>query len=158
MRKFISFIFILLLMSSFLSCDSDDNLPIYGEYHFHKMIYLSPLSSVSLELSKELRENTQYEISKDSFRVISDSDTYEIEDPTYETIKMNEEQVKVFHDSVLNSISLKDYKYKYQYDIYDKEGNKSNYRIYLMDDELWLASYLLTSSEEEYIFDICSLN
>lgn len=131
---------ILILAFTFLGCSSKNEL--YGEYEFDELVFLSPLSSASADYLTELMEGTQYKFEKDSFQIITSDHTYEVKDPIYTRIKMDEELVKAFEDSTFSMMSIDEYKDKYQYFISSEGNDKVNYYLYSMDGELWIASYV----------------
>lgn len=147
---------VLFIMILLIGCDSDDNLPIYGEYTMDELIYHSSLNITSYEQRKEQLEETQFVIKEDQFQIITTEDTFELNAPTYVTKKMDEDLVEAFQTATSKLITLTDYKYKYQYDVYDNKS-ETDYRLYLLDDELWLASYTTTTEGTEVILDLFRL-
>lgn len=145
-----------LITSGMIGCDSDDNLPIYGTYTMDELIYHSSLNTSSYDQTAEQLGDTQFIIKEKEFKIITSESTYEIAEPVYKTKKMEEELIEEFRAAALNMIAVTDYKYKYEYEIYDNK-KKTDYRVYLMDDELWLAVYTVTVAGEEMILDLLSL-
>ncbi len=146
----------LVVMISMAGCDSDQNLPIYGTYTMDELIYHSSLNPETYEQKKTQLEGAQFIIKEKEFKVITPESTYENTKPSYETRKMEEELIDQFQKATSDMVAITDYKYKYQYEVYDDKA-KTNYRIYLMDDELWIAAYTVTASGEETILDLIRL-
>ncbi len=147
---------LLILISGMTGCDSDNNLPIYGTYTMDELIYHSSLNTSTYEQTNKLLGETQFVIKEKEFRIKKTDSTYEISKPSYVTRKMNDELMKQFQSAVSNMISVTDYKYKYQYEIYNDQ-ERTEYRLFLMDDELWLAIYTDTAKGEELILDLMRL-
>jgi hypothetical protein len=108
----------------------------YGTYKFEELSYLSPLSSYSTDyLIKGLKDN-KYIIKNDLFRIESKGHVDEIQSPNYVRKPIS----KVFFGALdINYILGKEV--KYQYDIYDKEKRKTNLRLYVSRNYLWIATY-----------------
>jgi hypothetical protein len=145
-----------MIISGMTGCDSDDNLPIYGTYTMDELIYHSSLNTATYDQTAEKLGDTQFVIKEKEFRVKSTESTYELTKPIYVTRKMNDELTEQFQSAVSNMLSLTDYKYKYQYEVYD-DKERTEYRLYLMDDELWLAIYTTTTEGDELILDLLRL-
>jgi hypothetical protein len=138
--------------------NSDNDNAILGEYEFDNIIYLSPLSSSTIDYMEESMKGTEYIISKDTFEITSSVNSYIILEPIYEKKEMKEEMIRAFSNAELETIALDAYKEKYQYSIYDKDNNKINFYLYAMDGELWLASYVdNTANNAEIIMYIYKL-
>lgn len=139
----------------FLSCSSNlDKRDFFGTYTFEEVAFLSPLSSYSIDHLNEGMKGTKYIISADLFKIESSKDTTIINSPGY----VKEEIPK-------ESFSLSDVrtfigdKVKYQYNIYDKNRNKTNWRLYEASDGLWVASYVdNTANGTEIIMSIYKLS
>jgi hypothetical protein len=54
---------------------------------------------------------------------------------------MTDDMVRAFEESTMNQVSISDYKEKYRYTIYTGDNQKTGFRFYVLDNELWLASY-----------------
>ncbi len=145
-----------IIISGMTGCDSDDNLPIYGTYTMDELIYHSLLGASTYDQTVKLLGDARFIIKEKEFKIITAESTYEITKPVYETRKMKEELVNQFQAAVSNVIALAGYKYMYQYEVFDGK-KRTDYRLYLMDDELWLAMNTTTSEGEEILLDLLRL-
>lgn len=158
MKKVILLALIALITNSLLGCSSDNNAEISGVYEFEGAVYLSSLSSSSIENIEKHMEGTVYTINKDSFEIVSSEYLYKISDPSYERIEMDNDIVETFNDAVFDAVSISEYKEKYQYIIHTKENGQVKFYLYSMDDELWIASYMgNTANNTVLIMDIYKL-
>ncbi len=145
-----------MIISGITGCDSDANLPIYGTYTMDELIYHSSLNTSTYDQTAEQLKDTKFIIKEKEFKILSSENTFELSKPSYVTRKMNDELTEQFQAAALNMISITEYKYKYQYDVYD-DKERTEYRLYLMDDELWLAIYTTTVQGDEMLLDLLSL-
>lgn len=146
----------ILLASSFCGCNSTNSKTIYGKYTFNKVIYISPLSSTSIDYINKQMSGTEFIIEKDKFEIVSSENPYKIMQPNYIKEKMDDNLAKIFNNSVLNTVSISSYKDKYQYSIFTKNNEKIKYYIYSMNEELWLSSYNTANNKDTimYIFKL----
>lgn len=152
MKKIILLALMFLFTNYFLGCSSDNNITISGKYGFDKIIYLSSLSSSTKDYMEKGMEGTAYKISKESFEIVNSESHYKISKPTYKREKMDDDLVQAFNDSVFGTVSISEYKEKYQYSIYNNQNDKTNFYLYSMNDELWIASYV--DKTAYYIFKL----
>jgi len=162
MKKIILLALMLVLGNSLLGCSKDSDIAISGKYEFDEVMYLSPLSSSSKDYINKKNQGTVYTINKDSFEIVSSENDYEISNLIYKRKKMDDDLVQSFNDSVWVSgwgtVSISEYKEKYQYSIYNEENEKINLYLYSMDGELWIASYTdNTANNSEIIMSIYKL-
>lgn len=145
---FVSLIF-LIFLSYKGSADVQD---FYGTYTFDELIYLTAFSSSSLDYANKSMENTKYTIEADLFKIEGKDSKVEISSPSY--VKENVQ----FDSSPLFDVHiLQDNGVKYQYDIKDKDGNKTNWRLYVTPKCLFVASYHNSSYGSEVIWEIAKL-
>ncbi len=124
----------LLILVSFLciglisACNSTEN-NINGYYQYEKTIYRNPLSSYLM-----VKENApDYVITDDCFNILYNDGTEEQISTVFKKSKLNKND---FEDSIQPYIEILDtsgFKQCYQYIIDDV------YRLYVMNDEVWLA-------------------
>lgn len=156
MKQKVLFFILIILLSFFDGCSNENS--IFGNYEFKDIIFLSPVSSSTVDYMKDKSMGTKYTIQKDIFKIISTENQYEILNPTYIKEKINNEIIQSFNFGVFNSVSIEEYKEKYRYTIYTKNNQKSNYYIYSLDNELWIASYVDNTANKKdlimYIFKI----
>lgn len=162
MKRKILFIIVTLLATLILGCNNTKRGEIYGKYKFNDVIYLSSLSSSSIDYIKDNMLKAEYNIEKDNFKIISNEVNYEISKPIYKKKKMNEDMEKAFSESVLNAVSIKSYKDKYQYTILNSENVKTNFYIYSLDDEVWIGYYVDNTADNSdilmYIYKLEKIN
>ena len=155
MKKIILLTIIVLTTFSYIGCSNNRDLGISGEFQFEKVVYLSPLSSSTIDYEEKQMEGTIYKINRDNFEIVSSVNQYKISDPIYEKIKMDNVLVQTFNYAVFNSVDISKYKEKYQYIIYTSENQKANFYLYSMDDELWIAAYAdNTANKTDIIMNI----
>lgn len=138
----------------FLSCSGNaDKHNFYGTYTFEKLIYLTALSSSSLDYANETMADTKYTIEADLFKIESKDFNIEICSPNY--VK---EDAQFDSSPLFNGHILKDNEVKYQYDIKDKDGNKTNWRLYVSPECLFIADYNNSEDGSEIIWKIAKLS
>jgi hypothetical protein len=119
---------LLLLLIGMVACASNDEA-IYGYYQYDKTIYNNTLSSYLMT-----KENApDYIITEDSFTILNT-------DGTQEKILTNFKKNKVDANEFANLFQpgsgmryISDFQQRYQYIVNEV------YRIYVMDNEIWLA-------------------
>lgn len=144
----------LLVLIFFGGCGNKDKNDFYDTYTFKEVTYLSPLSSATKDYLNESMAETKYIIKEDLFKIESGDDTFEISSPEYvkEDVKIDESPL--FDDRILQENEI-----KYQYDIKNKDGSKTNWRLYASSNYLWIASYVdNTANGSEIIMSIFRLS
>jgi hypothetical protein len=121
---------------------SGDISNLYGSYAFENVIYKYPASSMSYFDLKEY-----YTFNRDSFYLVNalNREQFVI---SYEREEVDE---KKFNESFLIYFDIPDisgYKSRYQYTL-KNQNTKSFYRIYEMDEEVWLARINMGAGEQE---------
>lgn len=126
-----------LILLVFLSgCSSGGEEIIFGEYTFEEVSYLSPLSSSTKDYVNSQMEESKYTIKEDLFKIESTSYTVEFSSPEY--VK---EEIPKESSELSDVYSFIDSDVDYQYTIYDKDGNKTKWRLYVSSDCLWIGTY-----------------
>ncbi|HYF81867.1 MAG TPA: hypothetical protein VEB00_02405 [Clostridia bacterium] len=121
-----------------LSCSrNSDKRDFYGTYTFEEVSYLSLLSSSTINYMSERMAGTKYTIEADLFKIETSDNTVEISSPNYvkEEIKNDLSTLSDVYTSISDDV-------KYQYTIYKKDGNKTNWRLYVSSDNVWIGSYV----------------
>jgi hypothetical protein len=133
-------------------CGNNKSQDFYGTYKFEKVSYLSPLSSSSIDYLNNKMTGTKYTITADLFKIESAENTVEIRSPNYRKESVSKNQ---FYDArTLDGEGI-----KYQYTIYDKDGNKTHRRLYVSSHGLWIASYVdNTANGDEIPMEIFKLS
>lgn len=136
MKRVFILIAVLILLICLSSCRNSEKQDFYGAYTFEKVSYLSPLSSSTIDYVNERMAGTKYTIESDSFKIETSDNTVEISSPNYvkEEILNNLSTLSDVYTSISDDV-------KYQYTIYKKDGNKTNWRIYVSPDNVWIGSY-----------------
>ncbi len=120
-----------------LSCSSNtDKHDYYGKYTFEEVVYLSPLSSSTVDYLNERMAGTKYIIEADLYKIESADNTVEISSPNYVKEKVQNNSSPLFNVAI-----LLDNEVKHQYTIYNEDGSKTHWRLYAFSDCLWVASY-----------------
>ena len=135
-----------------MACNKEN---FYGTYVLDDIVYLSSLSSVSYDYIKS--HDTKFILNKNYFKVESSDNTLEINNATYKKEKMSKDLVNRFNRAVFNSISLSKFDVKYQYTIYDSNDEPVNFRIYLLDNTIWLSAYHNKAENEYELMNIYKL-
>jgi len=125
---------------------------LYGKYVFQKQVYMNPLSSfIAFDGYKEY-----YTLTKNLLVLTDETGIEHRFDVTYKQDKVDEQE---FRNSFMINIGIPDiaaYKERYQYTL---TGTSSSavYRIYRLDDEIWLARIhkdTANTQKSEYIWNI----
>jgi len=130
---------------------SNEPKELYGNYRFEEQIYINPLSSFNA--TEDLQE--YYTFTETSIIITNEAGKQELP-VSYEREKVDEE---AFKDSFLIEIGVpksSQYKERYQYTLTAPSVSPA-YRLYLMDEEIWLAkvqSDRANSQKSEYIWSI----
>jgi beta-lactamase regulating signal transducer with metallopeptidase domain len=128
--------YVSLIRCVFLSEEPADNAALYGNYSFKEQLYMNPLSSfIALGDYKEY-----YTFGKDMLTVTSFDGRQEFIPITYEQVPVNEDEFNkcfVFGEPV--PIDISKYKERVQINLNESDTTRQRYRLYLMDDEIWLA-------------------
>ena len=148
MVGFVSIIFLI-----FLSWNGDaDAQDFYGTYTFDELIYLTALSSSSLDYANKTMVDTKYTIEADLFKIEGRDSNVEISSPSYAKEDVQFDISPLFDDHI-----LQDHGIKYQYDVMDKDGNNTNWKLYVSPEGLFVASYHNSSYGSEVIWEIAKL-
>ncbi|WP_201259620.1 hypothetical protein ACF3M2_03230 [Tissierella carlieri] len=145
----------LILLVYLSGCSNKDKDNIYGTYKFEKVSYLTPLSSSTIDFVNEQMEDTKYTIQADLFKIQSTDYTVEFNSPKYvkEKIQNNTSVLSYDIDTLIGS------DVDYQYTIYDEDGDKAKWRLYVSSDCLWVGTYVdNTANGSEIIMDIYKLS
>lgn len=147
---FVLIIFILILSFN----GRADKVSFYGTYTFDELIYLTAFSSSTLDYANKEWEATKYTIEADLFKIENKDFNVEISSPSY--VKGDaqfDSSFLLFSEHILQDMGV-----KYQYDIIDKEGNKTKWRLYVSPEYLFVASYNNTAKGSEIIWEIAKLS
>ena len=159
-KKWVIFLTAILCVTAVVTCAANpvkeamtksSDVP-YGNYVFEKQVYMTPLSSFMVfDGFKEY-----YTLTKNLLILRDETGIKQRFAVTYKQDKVDEQ---AFKNSFMINISVPDitkYKDKYQYTLTDTSGS-AVYRIYCMDDEIWLARIHKNSAntqKSEYIWSI----
>ncbi|MFC5703279.1 M56 family metallopeptidase [Cohnella faecalis] len=130
-----------------------DTEKLYGSYSFEKQVYMNPLSSfIALEGHKEY-----YTLTENSLIITDEAGNQQKLATNYERTTVDKQE---FNNSfMMNSIGVPDiasYKERYQYALTNPSASPA-YRLYLLDDEMWLAKIRKDTAniqKSEYIWSI----
>ena len=130
-----------------------------GSFEFDRLLYLSPLSSMTFDYAEGTMKGTKYTISDDLFQIdYPDRESFTIRHPIYIKEKMTDDMVRAFENSTMKTVSISEYTGKYRYTIYTNDNQKTNYRLYALGDELWLSSFAdNTADKSEIVMDLWKL-
>jgi hypothetical protein len=152
-RVFILIVGLVLLFS--ISCSrNSDKQGFYSTYTFGEVSYLSLLSSSTIGYMNERMAGTKFTIEADLFKIETSDNTIEINSPSYlkEEIKDSIPTPSDVYAAISDDV-------KYQYTIYKKDGTKTNWRLYVSSDNVWIGSYVdNTATGSEIIMYIYKLS
>lgn len=154
MRRILMFTAGLILLVFLSGCSSTGEQNIYGVYTFEEVSYLSPLSSATKDYVNSQMEEAKYTIKEDLFKIESTGYAIEFSSPKYVKEEISNES------SVLSDVyTFIGSNVDYQYTIYDKDENKTKWRLYVSSDCLWIGTYVdNTADGSELIMDIYRLS
>jgi hypothetical protein len=113
---------------------------LYGSYEFEDTVYYNPLSSF-IAVKGDM---PVYTLTEDSLIIEEISGEKKTVSVTYEKAAVDEDTFKkqfMFNDTEgFAAPDISKYKTRYQYTLNEPGGGNPRYRLYMMDDELWLAS------------------
>lgn len=160
-----SFLAILLCVMIIAACTAnpiknaipkEDN-KLYGNYVFEQQIYMNPLSSfIALDGYKEY-----YTFMENSLILTDESGNQQKIAVAYENGEVDEQEFK--NSFIMGSLGVPNiagYKERYQYTVTCASGY-AVYRIYRLDDEIWLARIrqdTANTQKNEYIWNIYKIN
>ena len=138
MVKPLKILFTMVFSIVFISCNSNTNKQeFYGTYTFDKVSYLSPLSSSTTDYLNKQMTGTKYMITEDLFKIESLNNIIEVRSP-----KFIKEELPQNSDSLLDARTIDGIKVKSQYSIFEKNGDKTHWRLYISSDYIWVSSYV----------------
>lgn len=132
-------------------------------YTFDKLIYLSLLSSRSFDYAEKQMSGIKCTVNNELFEIdypaaYSMNSNYSVSQPVYQKEKMDLEMAKAFEESTMGKVSISDFKEKYRYTIYTKDKVKTNFHLYVLDDQVWLSSFAdNTADGSEITMYLCKL-
>ncbi len=153
MKNLFILIIILVSLVFLFGCSSSDQ-SIYGTYTFDEVSYLSALSSSTKDYVNSQRKGTKYIITEDLFKIDSTDYTFELSSPEYvkEEIPSDPSILSDVHTFIGNYVD-------YQYTIFDNDGSRTKWRLYVSSDNLWICTYIdNTADGSEVIMDIYKLS
>jgi hypothetical protein len=119
-----------------LPADIDTN--IYGYYAFEENIYTNPLSSFL-----PLKDNMpHYELADNSLKIYNEDGSIQEIAMTFEKKDFDKNAFKTLFEMYIEIPDISQYRDCHQYAV--SVEDTPEYRLYVMDDEVWLAS--LTSN------------
>lgn len=119
-----------------VACSSESEKNFYDVYTFDEVSYLSLLSSSTKDYVNNQMQGAKYTIKEDLFKVESTDYIVEFTSPKYVKEEISKES------SILSDVyTFIGSDVDYQYTIYDKDGNKTKWRLYVSSDSLWIGTY-----------------
>lgn len=144
-------VFLIILVVLF-RYDNDNIQNYYGTYTFDELIYLTGLSSSTISYANQVRADTKYTIEADLFKIEGKEINVDITSPSYIKSQVQFNSLPSFDQHIIKDNGL-----KYQYDIKDKDGNKTMWRLYVSGKDIFVASYRNSAYETEFIWDVAKL-
>ncbi|NIK77709.1 beta-lactamase regulating signal transducer with metallopeptidase domain [Paenibacillus castaneae] len=129
----------------------------YGSYRFEKQVYMNPLSSfMPFEGFKEY-----YTLTEDSLTITNEAGNQQKLKAAYERKALDEQEFKdSFMLPSINVPNISGYKERYEYVLTDSAVDPQ-YRLFLLDDELWLAKIhkdTVNTLKSEYMWSIYKIS
>ena len=152
MRNFI----ILLVAIPFIFSACAKTSGIQGEYEYEDTVYLSPLSSATLDYFKEQQEDMKYIIERKSFTIMEGEDEHQYEDISYIKEKVTEELLDEYilvEGSDFEKLFEAQEKV-YRYSIMTDYDISLNYALLEVGDQLYICS---VSNDKGIIWNIDKL-
>lgn len=136
-RKMIFILISGLILLSFLSFSrNSDKKDFYGSYTFEEVSYLSLLSSSTIDYVNERMAGAKTTLEADVFIIEASDNTVKINSPNYvrEEIPDDPGLLSDVRPFIGDEV-------KYQYTLYKKDGSKTNWRLYVSSEHVWIARY-----------------
>jgi beta-lactamase regulating signal transducer with metallopeptidase domain len=113
---------------------------LYGNYRFSKQVYMNPLSSFLALGGYE----QYYTLGKDTLTITEETGEKQSVPITYVREEVSEQDFKASFDKVVSDLNINipditKYKRCCQYTLRDTSEHVPGYRLYILDDEIWLA-------------------
>ena len=148
---------LLVSLACFISGCSKAEIPIIGEYEFEDVVYVG-ISSLTYDALLEKKSGIRYIIESDSLKIIYnkrqiiengrlkiiDEDSERLfSNISYAKEKMDENFIEAnYNGRYTRFIELfSKYEDRYRYSLYDEQGEKISYCIYLLDDEVFISGF-----------------
>ena len=146
---FVSIIFLIFLCYN----GSADIQDFYGTYTFDELIYLTAFSSSTVDYKNKTMADTKYTIEADLFKIENKDFNVEISNPSY--VK---EDLQFDLSPLFNEHTIQDNGFNYQYDVKDKNGNKTMWKLYVSPKCIFVASYHNSAYGSDVIWEIAKLS
>lgn len=133
-------------LDSYLDSRVIENL--YGRYEFDEALYVWPLSSFY-----PFQENMpDYEITEQAFTIKGEQvETYPL--PSYTEKAVDEDEFNSSFE-MLDPPDISGFRDRYCFDIYAKDGTPTGYSLFLMDQEVWLATGIPDSGKIQFLYKL----
>ncbi|MGH4117714.1 hypothetical protein [Clostridium sp.] len=137
MKRIFLLMTILILLLCLSGCSNKDKQDFYGVYTFDKVSYLPSFSSSTIGFINEYFKGSKYTIETGLFKIETPDSTFEIKSPKYAKEEIPDDVNEL---SNVRSFIGND-EVEYQYTIYNNDGSKTYWRLYISSDCVWIASY-----------------
>ncbi len=119
---------------------------LYGSYMFQKLVYMNPLSSFLPQDGYRI----SYTLAPDSLKITDENGGERSEAITYSGTVVDKGSFESqFIESPFETPDISGYTETYQYDLTAASASERGWRLYLMDEEIWIAS-----TTEQYVWSI----
>lgn len=139
MRKLLLLLFLSMSLILLPACTDQHKEQFFGTYRFKEAVYLSPLSSSRLEVFDSTMAGAEVTIEKNLFKILSKEFLVELEDPQYIALEKIEDEVFELSASTFPLNQLTGI-----YEVCESSGEKTSWRIYHTDDQLWIGETIPT--------------
>ena len=162
MKRTITLTACLAIVLCLIACgNKKEKSDYFGTYIYEEVSYLSPISSSSKDFFEEEMSGTKYTIEDNLFKIEdADTTTVEIESPKYVREEVSADKNILSNEAKLSDVqSIIGEDIQYQFKIYKEDGRKTNWKLYVSKDALWVATYFdNTADGSEYISNIVKVS
>lgn len=137
------FIMLLIVCLFLASCGQTTSLPI-GDYVFEDVVYVGGLSSATMDALRETKSGTGYVLTGNSLRIVSNIDTIEFENISVFREELTDEYISAHYNEQDEQLMdfFDGYSDRWQFNLFDKDGQQIHYCLYQMDGDLFLSKFV----------------
>jgi len=136
--------------------EGDSLTDIYGVYEIMDLIFLAPISSSFPDYYLKQHKGTIYEISKNDFTLDLSQSSIQVsarrisvKNPIYEKVTLENKFHAFGEGDEFGVIDLSSYDRKEAYKVLDSAGADTGYRIFLLDNEVWIGHCYIRGTPPE---------
>lgn len=150
MKKTVFTALAVLLLTFLFGCAKPQQ--IYGTYTFDKLVFVSPLVSLTPEIIEAEMSDVRFTFQKNLFEIDSPDKNFRIQDPVYKVEKMDGALTESFEKAAFGMLPIENMRDKIRYTVFDGNKEETGFYVFLMDTEVWLASYTDNTADDSDVF------